>query len=41
MGIALKPKTPIDDRLRTLIELNAVDMILIMTVGKKGKEDKR
>ena len=33
VGIALKPKTEIDDRIRKLIESHAVDHILVMTVG--------
>lgn len=31
-GVAIKPKTPINDELRALIEGNYVDMVLVMTV---------
>jgi pentose-5-phosphate-3-epimerase len=33
-GLALKPKTQIDESIRGLIQANLVDMMLIMTVGE-------
>lgn len=35
VGIALKPKTQVDDKLKNLIDNNLVDMVLVMTVGMK------
>ena len=33
-GLALKPKTEIDEKIRGLLSEGLVDMILIMTVGE-------
>jgi ribulose-phosphate 3-epimerase len=32
VGLALKPKTPVDDKIKKLVQDGMVDMILVMTV---------
>ena len=33
VGLALKPKTQIDERIMDLINRNLLDLVLVMTVG--------
>ena len=32
-AMAIKPKTPIDDKILSILDKNLLDMVLIMTVG--------
>jgi pentose-5-phosphate-3-epimerase len=38
VGLALKPKTQIDDKIIELLDKNLLDLVLIMTVGKNRKK---